>query len=459
MEQNFLSPRWYGRLLNLLVNLAYSKGISLDIEELTLRVLYDKVFSESTSSERNIIDKLLQKWNEQKLYEVQHQISISDDESKKLQKKGFNDVLVVLHQGKPLDCLIQNVDFYTEEENRLVLQRKKRGKKRIVYGGIIAGIFLAFVMYNLPYFKEMRFYNVVMEERTLYQCTEYYDRFPDGRHYEDVLYLETELSSEPVKTLMKYLKQFPNGKYSQEVNVRLDALWDTEISKYEKKDKKNQSPAAVKYMTEMLQYMKHNRVNTILLNVNSNVTLKDFDEYDDRTKTIINSWFEGEAFPLKGNLLSLKENFTVQDQEVLTQILADGVQKSFNNMFSTDLVSIVTSPLEAADNSPVLSFDYTIKNRNDNDIPSFPSIWTYLKDGTPKAYILAIDVKFNAKFSIPGSDAIYEYSEIGDPGNEIKDIQDVKDGYRQMTQICFLKFSTKMSENLGLEICTNDSIK
>lgn len=82
-----------------------------------------------------------------------------------------------------------------------------------------------------------------------------------------------------------------------------------------------------------------------------------------------------------------------------------------------------------------------------------------MRDGTPKAYILAIDVKFNAKFSIPGSDVIYEYSEVGDPGNEIKNIQNVRDGYRQMTQICFFKFSMKMSENLGLEICTNDSIK
>ena len=35
--------------------------------------------------------------------------------------------------------------------------------------------------------------------------------------------------------------------------------------------------------------------------------------------------------------------------------------------------------------------------------------------------------------------------------NEIRGIEDIKDGYRQMTQVCFAKFSDKMSVNLGLE--------
>lgn len=35
--------------------------------------------------------------------------------------------------------------------------------------------------------------------------------------------------------------------------------------------------------------------------------------------------------------------------------------------------------------------------------------------------------------------------------NEIRGIEDIKDGYRQMTQICFAKFSDKMSVNLGFE--------
>lgn len=149
--------------------------------------------------------------------------------------------------------------------------------------------------------------------------------------------------------------------------------------------------------------------------------------------------------------MSLKENFTAADQGDLKQILAEGVEKSFSRMFSSDLVSIVTSPQEADDASPILTFNYVIKNRTEDNDSKVPNIWTYTSDNKPQAYILAIDVKFDVLFSIPDSDVIYTYSEIGEPGDEIRGIRDIKDGYRQMTQVCFAKFSNRMSGNLGLE--------
>lgn len=452
MKRNFLSSRWYGRLLNLLVNLAPRKGVSLDQNEgLTLQTLYEKVWAESTLTEKTVINQLLQKWSEQKRYEEEQHISISDQENKKQQEKGANDVVAILRQGKRLDLLLQEVDFSAQEEILLASQKKAKSRKRIISGSFIAAIILAFVIYNLPYFKEKRLYHTVMEERTIEECHNYYEQFPNGQHYEDVMFLEMDLSSNTVDLLMNYLKRFPNGKYNKEVNNRLDALWDIEISKYEQRDKTKESPNAVKYMTEMLHYMKRNRINTILLDVNSDISLKDFEEYDERLQELMYLFYRDEKLPLKGNLLSLKENFTEQDRSSLMQILAEGAQKSFNKMFSEDLVSVVTSSLEAAEHSPVLSFNYVIKNRSDEHVSQLPNIWTYVQDGTPKAYILAIDVKFNAKFSIPGSDITYEYSEVGEPGNEITGIEDVKDGYRQMTQVCFAKFSNKMAENLGLE--------
>ena len=452
MKQKFLSSRWYGRLLNLLVNLAHRKGISLVPNEgLTLQALYEKVWAESTLAEKTVIDQLLQKWSEQKRYEEEQRIPISDEENKKQQEKGANDVVAILRQGKRLDLLVQEVDFSAQEEILLASQKKAKSRKRIIYGSFIAAIILAFVIYNLPYFKERRFYNKVVKEQSIYTCQDYCRQFPNGKHYEDVMFLEMNLSSNPVNLLMEYLKDFPEGKYSPVVNSRLDSLWDIEILKYEQRDKTKESPKAVKYMTEMLHYMKRNRINTILLEMNPNITLKDFDEYDEDVKEFLYSWYRDEKLPLEGNLLSLKENFTEQDRGSLMQILADGVQKSFNNMFSKDLVSVVTSSYEAAENSPVLSFNYVVKNRSDEQVNGLPNIWTYVQDETPKAYILAIDVEFDAKFSIPGSDITYEYSEVGDPGNEITGIEDVKDGYRRMTTVCFAKFSDKMAENLGLE--------
>lgn len=67
MEQNFSSPRWYGRLLGLLLNLARMKGITFDkSENLTLQALYIKVFDSATRKEKEIINELLQRWGEQK---------------------------------------------------------------------------------------------------------------------------------------------------------------------------------------------------------------------------------------------------------------------------------------------------------------------------------------------------------------------------------------------------------
>lgn len=450
MEQNFLSPRWYGRLLGLLLNLAYRKGISFnEKDEVILRTLYIEVISKSTEEERELINQLLQKWVEQKKYEEQLHISISEKEYKILQDKGTKDVGALLRMGGPLGRLIQEVDFSVEEGTYLALQKRKLLRKRLIYRSVIVAFILAVVIYNLPYFKEMRCYNKVVDEPSIAHCLDYYNQYPDGKHYEDVMFMEIGLSSNVVKSLMNYLKKFPKGKYIQDVNKRLDNLWDIEIDKYGKRDKSKESPEAVKYMTEMLHYMKRNRINTIRLEVNPTDSLKDFDDYDERVKLLMKLLYKGETLPLEGNILSLKENFTEQDRDILMHILADGVQQSFNRMFSADFISVVTS--DAAENAPVLSFNYQIKNRSDKNVGGLPDIWTYISNGKPTSYILAIDVRFNAKFLIPGSNVTYEYSEMGEPGEEIKGIQDVKDGYRQMTQVCFAKFSNKMSENLGLE--------
>lgn len=450
MEQNFLSPRWYGRLLGVLLNLAYKKGISFNEKDgVSLQILYVEVISESTNEEKDVINQLLQKWGEQKKHEEQLHISISEEDYKQLQDKGTKDVGALLRMGGHLDRLIQEVDFSVEECEYLAFQKRKQFRKRLIYGSVIVVIILAVVIYNLPYFKEMRCYTKVVDEPSMANCLDYYNQYPDGKHYEDVMYMEIELSSNVVKSLMNYLKKIPNGKHIQDVNKRLDNLWDIEIDNYEKRDKSKESPEAVKYMTKMLHYMKRNRINTIRLEVNPTDSLKDFDDYDERVQLLMKLLYKGETLPLEGNILSLKENFTEQDRDILMHILADGVQQSFNKMFSTDLISVVTS--EAEENSPVLSFNYQIKNRSNKNMSELPNIWTYVSNGKPTSYILAIDVKFDAKFSIPGSNVTYEYSEVGEPGEEIKGIQDIKDGYRQMTQICFAKFSNKMSENLGLE--------
>ena len=108
--------------------------------------------------------------------------------------------------------------------------------------------------------------------------------------------------------------------------------------------------------------------------------------------------------------------------------------------------------------SPNLTINYTIKNQElATDKYIIPDVWTYrsqdflTKQWVTKGFILGIDVNFDTQFTIPGSDVTYNYTEVGEPGKEIRDIESIQDGYRQMTQMCFAKFSNKMSDNLGLE--------
>lgn len=452
MEQNFSSPRWYGRLLGLLLNLASMKGITLDKgENQTLQTLYIKVFNLATRKEKEVINELLRKWSEAKQNEETNHISISEFDDNKYQQQGLYDVTVILRKNESIDNLLERTDFYVEEQQRIAEQKKRQAKKQCILWGIIATIIVAIIIYNLPFFQELRFYSDIVEAQNPYRCQDYYEEYPEGRHYEDVMLLEINLSANPVKPMVAYLKKYPKGKYAIEVDNRYNALWDAEIAKYENRDKTKESPEAVRYMIEVLRHMKQHRINTICLNINPTVNLKDYEEYDENVRFILELVTSKEALPLKENIVSLKENFTTADQNELKKILAKGIEKSFSRMFSSDLVSIVTSPQETDDVSPLLTFNYTIKNRTEDSDNKLPSIWTYCSDNKPKAYILAIDVKFDVLFSIPGSDVKYTYSETGEPGDEIRGIRNIQDGYRQMTQICFAKFSNRMSSNLGLQ--------
>lgn len=324
---------------------------------------------------------------------------------------------------------------------------------------IIIVIVLAFIIYNLPYFKEMRAYNKVVEERNIVECEYYISEYPDGRHLDDVFYIKVTLLKDDMPTIVEYLNKFPNGKHSDEVNELCDKLWDEEIEKYNLRDKSLESESAVIYMSEMLNYMKTNRVNTILVDVKSTIELKDYEEYDSSVRGLLEI-FNDDKMSISDGMISLKSNFTVEDNSMLMGILVEGVQKSINNMFTPNFIKVIANDEEVVSwnsvdiskSSPNLHFDYTITNQEEIlDRFIIPDIWVYT-DGHGKTlnYLIGITIDFNAHFSIPGSVTTFDYRETGEPSENINNVEDIEDGYRQMTRICFEKFSNKMSRNMGL---------
>ncbi len=470
MDKEFMSPRWLGRLIGLLVNIAKIKGVRFAPgHKITLLDLLQEVGKVASNDENYVISSLMKMHTDAKEHEQNCDVALSEKEEGDIEDMGTEEADIIFRRDLPLKSLLEHNDILAEEKVRKEEEAKKAAKTRKIVWSCVAAIVLGIVIYNLPYFQEMRYYNKVKNDN--YTCESYYSRYPDGRYYEDVMLIEMQRAQAdnqssyshndaPIKVGTRYLHKFPNGKYASIFNYKCDSLWDAEIAKYNQRDKSKESPEAVKYITAMLDYMKTHRVNSINLRINSDVKLKDYTEYNQTIRNLLEALYKSESLKLNtANVLSLKENFTSEDESVLVSILAgQGLEKSFGRMFSSDFVSINKSKDDFDDNAPDLNISYVIKNIEEGEGEyAIPNIWSYstfnsyTKARILKAYILGVDVRFEANFSIPGSSITYKYSEVGKPGNEISNIDDIRDGYRRMTAMCFAKFANKMADNLGLE--------
>lgn len=321
-------------------------------------------------------------------------------------------------------------------------------KKKIIIGVVVAIVLLIIAM---PYIKDYKAYSRVKSENTISSCDWYVEEFPDGRYLDEVLYLKVNLSDNDMPVLVEYLNKCPQGEHANEINSLCDQLWDNEIIKYTQRDKNRESAEAVAYMTEMLQYMKSHRINTIAIDINPTLKLKDYDEYDKEVRDFF-ELINDNSLSIEKGMISLKSNFTSSDNHSLMEILTDGVQRSMNKMFSPDFITVIPQDISNGD-MPQLHFDYTISSQEEKDGDTvFPHLWTYSDhNGRVLNYLVGISITFNAHFSIPGSSTTFDYSEKGEPASNINNVEDIRDGYRQMTAICFAQFSNKMSTNLGLK--------
>lgn len=330
-----------------------------------------------------------------------------------------------------------------------VREREKKRNKIIAIAAtvIIAGL----VIYNLPYFKEKRAYDDVVAQNTLTACDSYMIEYPNGAHADDIMYLRAKLDAFHMPLMVEYLQKFPEGKYAQEINGYCDQIWDDEIAKYENSDKSRNNPQAVSYFLEMLQYMKQHRVNQIIVSVNPQVSLTDWEEYRQDVRDYLEYINNEKDKPLDTYMVSIRKNFTKEDQSTLTDILVEGVQNSLNKIFSDNFITIAKSD-SIKQTMPKLTFNYSIESQEflTNEGVRIPHIWTYVADGKTSNYLIGIGINFKAHFSLPNSNTTYDYSDKGEPEDDINNIENIQDGYRIMTSICFAKFSNKMSNNLGL---------
>ena len=450
MSMNFSSARWLGRLIGMLVDIAYRRGVRFSSTgEVTLLILLAEVSPVLTPEEKDIVHALMNKASECKAADDANGISYTDDQIIQMRTEGQHEAMIVIRDNPDYSKLLTQEDFYGAEQARQMVEKEKQKKKRLYVFGAIAAVVLAIVIYNLPFFKENRAYREAVASEYEWVWHTYYQEFPNGRHYGEVLYHEIQHVGRPVEQLIQYMDKFPLGKYYSDCELKYNALWNEELEKYENRDKKGEDPEAVAYVSEMLKYMRDNRIHTIMVATNPSIVLKDYDDYSDMIKLLL-PYMYGSSSSLKmpEDVLSLKENFTQGDQDFLAEILSDGIKRSLLKTFAVDLIDVVVNENEADPDSPLITFDYVIKNQ---EISDFPEIWTYTENNIPTKYLLGISIDFVANFTIPGSDVSYVYEASGEPIGEINGIKNIADGYRRMTQMCFAKVSNQMSVTLGLE--------
>ena len=120
--------------------------------------------------------------------------------------------------------------------------------KKLLFGILLIAAIAAAVIFFLPIIQEQLAYNKVKSEESIESCKSYEEEWPEGKHL-------------------------------KEVNAIWDRIWDKEIKKYEDNDKSQASAEGIKMMRELLQYMKQQRINTLLLTTGQMLDIKDFDEY------------------------------------------------------------------------------------------------------------------------------------------------------------------------------------
>lgn len=292
-----------------------------------------------------------------------------------------------------------------------------------------------------------------------FYITRYLDKYPHGKHYAEVellydncLYNYIADKQYHMTDVMTYLSVFPRGIHALRVNQMCDSIWESEAAKYHAQLKTKKATKAVKYIDAMLEYMRNQRVNVLVITTESTLKLKDYTEYSQSVRDNIEANDYYEYLPIHGNVVSLKNNFSQGSQEALNQILSRGLQASFDSIFTPGFIQVTDDIRNAKKSCPSAVFHYEIKSQEYNQWgTTYPHLWIYSVNNIPMKYLIGIAISCRVKFTIPNSDITYELSGKGAPEKDISGIKNLSDGYKQMTMISFARFSNDLYSKFGLK--------
>jgi hypothetical protein len=319
---------------------------------------------------------------------------------------------------------------------------------------LLSAILLIISLFYFFFLNEYIDYVSIKNEPTLAKIYEYYEKYPNGYFTEDVNFIELSLSDD-IEKIRHFLDKYPGSTYAEEVKENSRRLWTEEINKYIKyiKSVPNTDPDAVKFFIELLYYMRDNYTKTIHMYLHGNVNLKEFVDYDISSQEVLLKDIKKDAWaaPLKENLVPLESVYQTGHIKNLEEILRKALTKSFENILKANFIEVVSTE-ESKNANLKIEIYYKIGNE-ELEISGIktPALWEYWKYNNFIAYLMGITIDFNFEFTIPNSNNIYSFMQNTNPGDFIRDIGNIKNGYILMTKMSFQNYANEIIKLFGLK--------
>lgn len=454
------SARWRGRLKGAMYHIAAHRIIDISVWlQADVEDLYLATKNITTPAETYVINELMRIQADTERREIANDIKIPDAVASAQHKFGEEEAKIIVCDQINIGELLTTKDLVTAYKGKKAARRKRM---LLLIIAVIVGttaLFVSIGIHNLPANREERLYNEIMEHPEDGLIKKYYSNFPNGVHYEDVLYKEAQFEPFNKSYILKrsimdiyteYLTKYPYGKYSNTFNSMYNSLWNQKIDVY---DSLYRDSDCKKIFIKMLRSMEINMVKTVNVKFVSNFDLKSHsnmysgDQMEMPPKILLETVFQNT--PL--NPYNNTKNIELED--ILKDKFTSSLQTNFDKWLNENFITVVKEKDQYNDKSPTIVIKDTMKNIVGRDNP---------KSGEKQLYV-GFEILFDVEVHIPGANSVFTYSYRAKPDEEKYISFNDKDlwtkliiYYRIMSKSCFKHFFDDMTERFASPKNKND---
>lgn len=460
IENNIMtSARWRGRLKGAMYHIAAHRIIDISVWlQADVEDLYLATKNITTPAETYVINELMRIQADTERREIANDIKIPDAVASAQHKFGEEEAEIIVCDQINIGELLTTKDLVTAYKGKKAARRKRM---LLLIIAVIVGttaLFVSIGIHNLPANREERLYNEIMEHPEDGLIKKYYSNFPNGVHYEDVLYKEAQFEPFNKSYILKrsimdiyteYLTKYPYGKYSNSFNSMYNSLWNQKIDVY---DSLYRDSDCKKIFIKMLRSMEINMVKTVNVKFVSNFDLKSHsnmysgEQMEMPPKILLETVFQNTLL----NPYNNTKNIELED--ILRDKFSSSLQTNFDKWLNENFITVVKEKDQYNGKSPTIVINYTIKNIIERDY----------QHGEIR-HSVSLEILFDVEVRIPGADSVFKYSYRAKPDEKKYIPFNDKDiwpkliiYYRIMSESCFKHFFDDMTERFASPKNKND---